>query len=319
MTQSQISVAIATYNGAQFLDAQLASILQQSLPVSEVVVSDDCSTDGSREVVSAWVERDPRVVLIESSENVGFIKNFERALRACRGELVALSDQDDLWMPEKMRLLTDALGKADLAVSDGIIVDQALNSTGRTIGERFGGGAEATRLDALLLSPRFPGHTMLFTRELLQKALPFPEGIAHDWWLSLVAAAEGGIAYSPELLVLHRQHGGNTLGTTERRRTSRSLIRRVREWPVILANSHRRRIERLDAIVEAAGAHPVSRMLIVQARRHRRFHRGFFDKRFSPYRGWFYFKTHRRSGRSLRDPFFWWRVFQAAVGFPGIE
>ncbi|MFT4918317.1 MAG: glycosyltransferase involved in cell wall biosynthesis, partial [Zhongshania aliphaticivorans] len=97
----KISVAMCTYNGERFLAEQLDSILNQTYKNIELVVVDDVSTDGTLRLLDEYAARDGRIRVIRNSENIGFVRNFEKAMGACSGEFIALADQDDIWFPEK--------------------------------------------------------------------------------------------------------------------------------------------------------------------------------------------------------------------------
>src|SRR5215470_8302349 len=100
-----ISVAMCTYNGARFLAEQLGSLAAQSRLPDELVVCDDGSTDESAEIVKDFARHAPFPVRLEvNEENLGATKNFEKAIGLCRGEVIALSDQDDVWYPKKLEL-----------------------------------------------------------------------------------------------------------------------------------------------------------------------------------------------------------------------
>jgi len=200
-----ISVALCTYNGARWLPLQLDSVLAQDWPSLEVVAVDDASTDGTPALLEAYAARDARVRLHRNAVNVGLRRNFEIALGLCRGELVAPCDQDDVWRPDKLRLLTAALDGHAAAYCDSLLVDEQGHSLGRRL-------SDILRLRAIddpavqIFGNCISGHALLLRRAVAERALPFPEGMAHDWWLAFVAAGEGGIAYCAEPLVQYRQH-----------------------------------------------------------------------------------------------------------------
>jgi len=115
--RATVSVALCTYNGAAYLGEQLDSIVAQSRPPDELVVCDDGSTDGTVGLLQAFVPEAPFPVrLYRNERNRGFAKNFERAISLCTGDFIALSDQDDVWKPEKLARLATALAKARLVV-----------------------------------------------------------------------------------------------------------------------------------------------------------------------------------------------------------
>ena len=107
MQESLISVALCTYNGEKFLREQIDSILAQTYKNLEIVIVDDCSTDKTTNIINAYAEKDKRIKLFQNASNLGFNKNFERALGLTSGEYIAISDQDDIWLPQKLQSLLD--------------------------------------------------------------------------------------------------------------------------------------------------------------------------------------------------------------------
>src|SRR5580658_4968334 len=103
-----VSVALCTYNGQQFLPAQLDTLLAQDYHNLEIVVVDDNSTDNTWRILQKYAQLDHRVKLFRNDQNVGYIRNFERAIKLCSGDLIALSDQDDLWETTKITTMADA-------------------------------------------------------------------------------------------------------------------------------------------------------------------------------------------------------------------
>jgi glycosyltransferase involved in cell wall biosynthesis len=229
-----VSIALATYNGRAYLPELLASLEAQSWPNLEVVVSDDASTDGTPELIAAYSGRVP-VRLAASGERVGIVRNFERALAACRGEYIALADQDDVWAPEKIadlirevRQVEQARGRSTpaLAFCDIELVDAKLCSLSTSLFDITAKSRRAERLRDFLLSNHVPGCAMLVNRATLERALPFPAGIVmHDWWLAMVVAAFGEIRHVAAPRLKYRQHEGNAVGASATNQRPRSAAR----------------------------------------------------------------------------------------------
>lgn len=216
-----ISVALCTYNGQRFLPEQLDSLLSQDYPNLEVVAVDDASSDATWALLQAGAARDPRLRLHRNERNLGFRANFEEALRRCRGELIAPSDQDDVWRADKLRLLEAALGTAAAVYCDSELVDGQGRPMGRRLSRKFPMGPIGDPA-AFLFDNCVSGHALLLRRSILGRALPLPEGVFHDWWLGFVAAAQGGIAYVAEPLVQYRQHAAAVTDIAGLRRTRHS-------------------------------------------------------------------------------------------------
>src|SRR5919206_2408378 len=195
------SVAMCTYNGARFTGAQLASVAAQTRPPDELVVCDDRSTDETVRVVEEFAAAAPFPVRLHVNErNLGSTKNFERAVSLCEGGLIALSDQDDEWLPGKLARLEAEFAREPSALvvfSDAAIVDEESRPTGRGLWESVGvGREELSRLEAgrglgdLLRGSTVTGATMALRAGLRPPALPFPTDLPliHDAWVSLLAA-----------------------------------------------------------------------------------------------------------------------------------
>lgn len=205
-----ISVCIATYNGCKYIEEQLSSILAQLEPTDEIVVSDDGSSDDTVKRINAMA--DPRIkVVLHQKENSKFnidhsTQNFVNAMNHSKGEIIFLSDQDDYWLPEKVGIMTDALRKNDLVMSDCQITDEHLNIT------QVSYAAERPFRQSIfknLFFSSFLGSCMAFRREVFEKACPFPQyGAAHDLWLGMVALRYFRVGYINKPLMLYRRHNG---------------------------------------------------------------------------------------------------------------
>ncbi|TQL48637.1 glycosyltransferase involved in cell wall biosynthesis [Homoserinimonas aerilata] len=220
-----ISVALCTFNGARFVEQQLRSILDQSLMPREVIVADDGSTDATLELVRAVHEQygdGVELRVLPSERNLGVTANFERAVRACTGEFVALSDQDDVWHRDRLATAAAALdadpalllhhGNARLVDAEGHPLGVSLlDALSVSAGEREQ-IASGHAFDALVRRNLVTGATVMFRRELLEHALPFPSEWVHDEWLAIVAAAVGGVRLDDAEIIDYRQHGGNQIG-----------------------------------------------------------------------------------------------------------
>ncbi len=221
----EVSVALCSYNGAQYICEQLESITGQSLKPKEIVVCDDGSSDGTVELVESFAcssAVDVRVYMNE--RQMGVNANFGRAIGLCRGAYVALSDQDDIWAKDKLELSMAEMARQEKAI--GIkrpcLVHSDLKvcgSDGQVLATSFmrrqglSHVAEAP-LKRLLVQGFVTGATVLVNRALVEVALPMPEeAVHHDWWLALVAAAAGRIGFVPQGLVCYRQHGKNVIGS----------------------------------------------------------------------------------------------------------
>ena len=208
-----VSIAMTTYNGERFLRKQLDSIYNQSYKNLEVVVCDDRSNDNTIQILDEYSKRYGTRVYVNES-NIGFLRNFEKALRLCHGEYIALADQDDIWLPNKIERLVNNISAYTLVFSDAQYIDENDIVFSPSI-MKFIGAPNLTGKPFRILTfgSYITGCTVLFKRELLSIALPIPEGECyHDWWLSLIACKQNGIFYLDEPLINYRKHDANTLG-----------------------------------------------------------------------------------------------------------
>jgi GT2 family glycosyltransferase len=198
-----ISVCLAAFNGARYIRDQIESILA-SPRVGELIVSDDGSTDATLEIVRAFA--DPRLRIVAGPRR-GPIANFEHLLAQASGSCIFLSDQDDVWLPEKVDVMLAALEHADLAVSDCRVVDAGLAPVEASFYRLRGSGPGLVRN---LWRNSYLGCCMAFRREVLRYVLPFPAAVPmHDWWIGLMVDLKGRVRFIEQPLVLYRRHGGN--------------------------------------------------------------------------------------------------------------
>lgn len=218
-----ISVCIATYNGENYIRQQLMSILPQLSEDDEIVISDDHSTDRTNEVISSV--NDPRIrlfthdVTIEAKFTIDrSTYNFANALSHARGDIIFLCDQDDYWLPEKVQTMVSLLVSSDLVMSDCLIGDETLNTTGQVYSD-----IRPFRTGTLtnFLKSHYLGCCMAFKREVYQKALPFPKhGVAHDLWIGLTAERYFKIKYTKQPLMIYRRHSNTVTASGKTNQTS---------------------------------------------------------------------------------------------------
>jgi len=226
--QPLISIALCTYNGSAFLREQLDSILKQHYTHWELVVVDDCSTDTTRHILEGYAGRDARISLHYNEQNLGYNKNFEKALSLCGSELIAICDQDDIWHPEKLEKQVRLLGDNTLVYHDSEFVDAEGKSMNRRISDKlnFYRGDEP---EVFLFLNCVSGHSILLKKNVLQKSVPFPDNFHYDQWLAFNAACLGTIDFIPETLVKYRQHPSNNTDILALKTVARSVDQKVLE------------------------------------------------------------------------------------------
>ena len=213
-----VSVVMCTYNGAKYVKEQLDSILQQTVADFELVVCDDCSNDGTWEILQEYASGHDIIRLFKNEQNLGFLKNFEKAMGLASGEYIALSDQDDIWMPNHLEVLMNLLGERTIACGNSLLVDENGNSLGMSLKEQedltvVSENPLDLALSVMVYRNPFQGAAMLFRRSFLEKALPIPEGINyHDSWFAALACFMEGISYTDEVILCYRMHGENLSG-----------------------------------------------------------------------------------------------------------
>jgi glycosyltransferase involved in cell wall biosynthesis len=233
-----LSIALASFNGEHFINAQLDSIILQLAESDEIVISDDASVDGSTACIKA--RNDPRIHLLENTDRVGYVGNFERAVRHCRGDIIVFSDQDDVWLPHKISRIVGALKNKQCVVSDAIIVDESLRQLHPSY--FLWRNAKPYSLWSVYRRPCFIGATLACTRAYLEGVLPFPKSIPHDYWVTLNAMWDEELEVVAEPLILYRRHGSTaSVSATSRRR---SLFTIVRERALIAGHFLWRRLIR---------------------------------------------------------------------------
>ncbi|WP_271008546.1 glycosyltransferase family 2 protein [Paucibacter sp. B51] len=209
---SRTSVCIATYNGQSYIEEQLRSILVQLGPDDEVIVSDDRSKDATVDLVRQL--GDPRVRVLPEGPNLGHVRNFERALKAATGDILFLSDQDDVWAPGKVHEVMAAFA-AHPRVQMVHHALATIDETGSTLDPRWNPVPEgefrgAAFLAAQCVRCRVFGCAVALRRPLLDVLLPFPPSVyAHDHWFTIAAAAGDGLYQLDKPLVRYRQHRHN--------------------------------------------------------------------------------------------------------------
>jgi glycosyltransferase involved in cell wall biosynthesis len=205
---------MAAFQGERYIGAQLRSILHQLTSNDEVIVVDDASTDATCQVISKM--QDPRIILVRNPSNQGVLRSFETALSRAAGQIIFLSDQDDLWLPQKVEAVVRSFSTDPdlmLVASDATLIDE----DGVQIGDSFyaNRGKFRAGLFSNLIIGKYHGCTMAFRSSLLQAALPFPRAkeAHHDTWIGCVNALFGGkTKYIAEPLVAYRRHSTNVTG-----------------------------------------------------------------------------------------------------------
>lgn len=200
-----ISVCLATYNGEDFIKEQIDSILPQLTDHDEIVISDDSSTDNTVNIIKSY--EDKRIRLYNNQLSKSPVFNFENALKHAKGDYIFLCDQDDIWLPDKLKTIIPYFEKYDLIVSDCQVVDENLNILENSFFLSLKSGKGFWRN---FIKNTYLGCCMAFKKEVLDYALPFPSKIAmHDIWLGLSVELNGRSYFLQKPLMLYRRHNNN--------------------------------------------------------------------------------------------------------------
>ena len=225
----KVSVAMATYNGMKYIEKQLDSIRLQYIMPDEVIISDDASTDGTADFIRKYIEKHSLFGwhIFENPKNLGFKKNFLKAVSLTHGEYIFLSDQDDIWQKEKIEKMLSVMenNKGILSLcssflfideNDGLLnIESGENSCNHGLIDKKAENKELVKIPfkTVLHSNIAPGCTTAIRKQLKEKfAINSKSLIAHDWEMNLLAATENGLYFLNEPFILYRIHSSNTLG-----------------------------------------------------------------------------------------------------------
>ena len=198
-----ISVCIATYNGERYIRQQIESIVCQLNVDDEIIVSDNGSTDGTLDIVKGI--GDKRIKIIEGPGRKSPILNFECALKASKGDFIFLSDQDDVWKPDKVEICMKWLKTYHCVVSDAEVTDNRLKPLYPSLYAIM--QVRQGRIYNTIWKNGYTGCCMAFRRNVLEASLPFPKNIPmHDIWIGNVAAYKYNVILIPDRLIHFRRH-----------------------------------------------------------------------------------------------------------------
>ncbi len=235
--KTRVAVLMATYNGIQYLDEQLQSIMGQTYRQWDLYVQDDLSQDGTPQLLQKSAALDSRIHVLHTDNKLGAKGNFIDLMRKVDADCYFFADQDDVWFPEKMQIALSELhrqetehpGKPIIVHSDLKVVDRNLNEIAPSLWKMLRIAPDLLHtFDSLAAHCLLTGCTMLFNHKVRDLSLSMPtEALMHDAWMALVTLRNGGIISEvTQPTMLYRQHGSNTIGAKDYRRNY--LYRKIR-------------------------------------------------------------------------------------------
>jgi len=218
----KISVCMATFNGEKYIQQQIESILLQLSEYDELIISDNLSTDNTLNIITSF--QDKRIILY-NYEIKNLIKNFENALSKANGDIICLSDQDDIWLSGRINRIKKEIITSDLIMLNCRVVDENLNTIRTSL---FEPSNVCNSVVSNIIKNSFTGCCMAFNRKILRNALPFPNDISmHDWWIGLIGEWFGKVIFISDPYLLYRRHQYNASNTT-----SKSTFGLVRKFSI---------------------------------------------------------------------------------------
>ena len=198
---------MCSYNGERFIKEQIDSILEQSYSNFELIITDDCSSDKTIEIIKNYQENDSRIKLYQNEVNLGFVKNFEKAISLCSGDYIALADQDDIWKKNKLEAFIENIEENVLIYSDALLIDEHSESMGKELIRPTNLLVSGSNNRAFLLGNCVSGNTLMFKKELVEYILPIPKEVSfHDIWIAFVASTYGSINFTDEAMTYYRRY-----------------------------------------------------------------------------------------------------------------
>lgn len=220
-----ISVAMCTYNGEKYIREQLETIIKQTITVNEIIICDDISTDNTVSIIKEFQEKHPNLIkLFINEKNLKSVKNFEKAIGLCNNEIIFLSDQDDIWMDNKVEKILDFFSQnknLDAVCTNYNIIDEnsIIQINNFTLCDVLNDIKNETKyfnvLEILVFVSNFAtGCTMAFKKNLVNKIIPIPiiKDYHHDEWIALIASLENKFDFLNEKLISYRIHNNQQVG-----------------------------------------------------------------------------------------------------------
>ncbi|RYX87335.1 glycosyltransferase [bacterium] len=210
--QPLVSIALCTYNGEKYLPEQLDSLIKQDYPNLEIIIVDDASRDATVEIIKSCRSEKIRIKLLINESNIGFNQNFKKAIDSCNGDFIAIADQDDIWLSDKISAMMLNIKDNLLLYHDSEFIDANGFSKGKSIStlHRF---VKKDCTMQLLYNNCVSGHACLFKKSFIDIVPNVPKDMYYDWWFAYTAACLGKLDFINLKLVKHRRHSASTTNT----------------------------------------------------------------------------------------------------------
>ncbi len=226
----KVSVCMATYNGEKYIKKQIDSIVFQLSENDEIIISDDSSSDRTIEIIKGYI--DSRIKVYENNKFKNPIYNFENAIKHSTGDIIILSDQDDIWKYNKVDVIKKYLNNYDCVLHNAELVNQFEEGLNKNLFEL---NKSKKGIIRNIIKNSYVGCCMAFKKEILKKALPFPRNLPmHDSWLGLISEIYGKVIFLEESLIQYRRHDKNLSSTGDK--SNRKIILKIKERVSLVYN-----------------------------------------------------------------------------------
>lgn len=228
MSDLKVSVAIATYNSQKYIIDQLKSIVNQTVPVNEVILTDDCSSDSTVEIINNFIvnEKIYNWTLYQNTKNLGYAENFKKAISKASGDIIILCDHDDLWLPNKVSIIKNVFSAKPeilaLATSFVRIDENGCEKPIRNLWRHSNNNLirHSVKKDSLnqisikeiAVNNISPGCCCAFRASIKEDILKYETSLPHDWQINFIASVKGGLFYLDSITTKYRIYEKNTIG-----------------------------------------------------------------------------------------------------------
>lgn len=222
-----IDILMATYNGEKFIKEQMDSIISQSYSDWRLIISDDCSKDGTVSIVKKYQKQYPDKILLFGNDvpSGSAQNNFFNAIKYATSDYVMFSDQDDVWLPDKIENTFNKMIEMEkeygkntpvLIHTDLKVVDRNLKTINDSLFKMMNMDSNRCAFNNLLVQNIVIGCTVMGNRALFNYLKKVPKNaVMHDMWIALIASAFGVIGFVDKSTILYRQHGNNSVGAKD--------------------------------------------------------------------------------------------------------